>query len=151
MYAKITPEYAEYGDFVSSLPTPSLPTERRFGALFTLVFAALGLYGHFYKGWGSGVVVGLFVASLVVALVTLLAPRLLAPFNKAWFQLGQLMGKVVSPIVLGVIFFLLLTPVGLITRLFGRDELRLKRKPVSSYWVDRSPPGPAGDTFKNQF
>ena len=136
---------------MSSMPIPSLPTERRFGTLFILVFAALGLYGHFYKGWDAKVVVGLFTASLIVALATLFAPRLLAPFNTAWFQLGQLMGKIVSPIVLGAIFFLMLTPIGLITRLFGRDELRLKRKSVASYWVDRDPPGPAGDTFKNQF
>ena len=134
-----------------SVSSPTLPSERRFGALFTVVFSLAGIYGHFVKDWSSEVVIGLFVASLVVAVVAIVIPAALAPFNKAWFQLGLLMGKVVSPIVLGVIFFLLLTPVGLITRLFGRDELRLKRKPVSSYWVDRSPPGPAGDTFKNQF
>ena len=61
------------------------------------------------------------------------------------------MGKVVSPLVLGVIFFLLISPVALIGRLFGRDELRLKKANSNSYWIDRVPPGPAGDTFKNQF
>jgi hypothetical protein len=66
-------------------------------------------------------------------------------------KLGELMGKVVSPLVLGVIFFVLLTPVGLIGRLLGRDELRLKRTNSESYWIDRVPPGPAGDSFKNQF
>ena len=83
--------------------------------------------------------------------MTLAAPRLLAPFNLAWFKLGLLMGKVVSPIVLGIIFFVLLTPVAVIGRLFGRDELRLKRKAVQSYWIERVPPGPDGDSFKNQF
>jgi hypothetical protein len=84
--------------------------------------------------------------------MTLVMPRLLAPLNKAWFQIGELMGKLVSPIVLGVIFFLIITPVGLLGRLFGRDELRLKRRrQAASYWVERQPPGPTGDSFKNQF
>ena len=129
---------------------PKLPSERRFGALFTLVFVALGAWGH-HKGWGSVASNVWFVAAAVVALVTLTAPRLLAPFNVAWFKLGLLMGKVVSPIVLGIIFFVILTPVAIAGRLFGRDELRIKRNAVQSYWIDRVPPGPDGDSFKNQF
>ena len=89
--------------------------------------------------------------AVMVALVTSAAPKLLAPFNRAWFALGQLMGRVVSPIVLGAIFFLILTPVALIMRLFGRDELRLKRKASDSYWVDRHHDTPAAESFKNQF
>ena len=134
-----------------SVSSPTLPSERRFGALFTVVFSLAGIYGHFVKGWSSEVVIGLFVASLVVAVVAIVIPAALAPFNKAWFQLGLLMGKVVSPIVLGLIFFGMLTPVGIIGRLLGRDELRLKKAPVTSYWIDRAPPGPAPDSFKNQF
>lgn len=134
-----------------SASSPALPSERRFGALFTVVFSLAGIYGHFFKDWSSGVVVGLFVVSLIFAVVSLIAPAVLAPLNKAWFQLGLLMGKVVSPIVLGLIFFVLLTPVGVIGRLLGRDELRLKKAPVSSWWIDRDPPGPAPDSFKNQF
>ncbi len=129
---------------------PKLPSERRFGALFTLVFAALGVWGY-YKGWNPSASIAWITASAVIAIVTLAAPRLLAPFNLAWFKLGLLMGKVVSPIVLGVIFFVILTPVAVLGRLFGRDELRLKRRPVQSYWIDRVPPGPEGDSFKNQF
>ena len=134
-----------------SVSSPTLPSERRFGALFTVVFSLAGIYGHFVIGWSSEVVIGLFVASLVVAVVAIVIPAALAPFNKAWFQLGLLMGKVVSPIVLGLIFFGMLTPVGIIGRLLGRDELRLKKAPVTSYWIDRDPPGPAPDSFKNQF
>ncbi len=134
-----------------SVSSPTLPSERRFGALFTVVFSLAGIYGHFVKDWSSEVVIGLFVASLVVAVVAIVIPAALAPFNKAWFQLGLLMGKVVSPIVLGLIFFGMLTPVGIIGRLLGRDELRLKKAPVTSYWIDRDPPGPAPDSFKNQF
>ena len=112
-----------------SVSSPTLPSERRFGALFTVVFSLAGIYGHFVKDWSSEVVIGLFVASLVVAVVAIVIPAALAPFNKAWFQLGLLMGKVVSPIVLGLIFFGMLTPVGIIGRLLGREP----------------------DSFKNQF
>ena len=129
---------------------PKLPSERRFGTLFTLVFVVIGAWGH-YKGGNPAVSTAWFIVAAVVAVVTLAAPRMLAPFNLAWFKLGLLMGKVVSPIVLGVIFFVILTPVAVLGRLFGRDELRLKRKSVQSYWIDRVPPGPAGDSFKNQF
>jgi hypothetical protein len=66
-------------------------------------------------------------------------------------QLGALMGRVVSPLVLGTIFFLLITPISMLARLFGRDELRLKKIDTSSYWIARAPPGPDGDSFKNQF
>ena len=129
---------------------PKLPSERRFGALFTLVFAAIGAWGH-YKGVNPAASSAWLIAAAVVAVVTLAAPRLLAPFNLAWFKLGLLMGKVVSPIVLGIIFFVILTPVAVISRILGRDELRLKRKAVQSYWIERVPPGPDGDSFKNQF
>ncbi len=129
---------------------PKLPSERSFGFLFTVVFAGLGAY-YFYKGWAQSACVTWLAASLAVGLVTLCAPRMLAPFNKAWFLLGQLLGKIVSPVVLGIIFFCLLTPIAVITRLFGRDVLRLKRQAVSSFWVERIPPGPASDSFKNQF
>ena len=131
-------------------PSSTLPSERSFGLLFTAVFAGMGVYG-LYKGWILGAIVAWFIISLVVALVTVLAPRTLAPFNRAWFHLGQLLGKIVSPIVLGIIFYGLLTPVALIARAFGRDELKLRPRAVSSYWVERNPPGPASDSFKNQF
>lgn len=134
-----------------SLALPQkLPSERSFGFLFSVIFAGLGVYS-FYKGWTQSTGAAWLVASLIMGLVTLFAPRILVPFNKAWFLLGQLLGKIVSPIVLGIVFFGLLTPVAVITRLFGRDVLRLKRHAVSSFWVERTLPGPASDSFKNQF
>lgn len=127
-----------------------LPSVRSFGVLFTVVFAVLAVYGYI-KGWGQGTWISLAALGVLTALTTLLFPGLLAPFNKGWFLLGNLLGKIVSPIVLGLIFFLILSPVGLVTRVYGRDALRLKRQRVSSYWIDRTPPGPAPDSFKNQF
>jgi len=129
---------------------PKLPSNRSFGFLFSAVFAVTGIYG-FYKDWNQCTWGACLIACAVVGLITLLTPRLLAPFNRAWFFLGQLLGKIVSPVVLGIIFYGLLTPVGFVARLFGRDELRLKRQSVTTYWIDRVPPGPAADSFKNQF
>ncbi len=127
-----------------------LPSERSFGLLFTAVFAGLAGYG-LYAGWRAGVPLALGAASALTAAVTLAAPRWLAPFNRLWFKLGELLGRIVSPLVMGIIFFGLITPLAVFGRLRGRDELRLRRRPLPSYWVDRDPPGPGGDSFKNQF
>lgn len=128
----------------------NLPSNRNFGLLFAGVFALLSAYAA-YQNAEAFKVYGWLIAGIVVGLVAIAAPGLLAPLNKAWMKLGELMGRVVSPLVLGVIFFVLITPVALVTRLFGRDELRLKKTDASSYWIERAPPGPAGDSFKNQF
>jgi Na+/H+-dicarboxylate symporter len=127
-----------------------LPSSRNFGFLFAGFFALLSAYAA-YHGADAFKVYGWLIAGMAVGLVAVAAPGLLTPFNKAWMKLGELMGKVISPLVLGVIFFVLITPIALLTRLFGRDELRLKRTNTQSYWIDRTPPGPAGDSFKNQF
>ncbi len=128
----------------------SLPSNRSFGFLFAGVFALLSAYAA-YQGADVNKVYGWLIAGVALGLLAVIAPGLLTPFNSAWMKLGELMGKVVSPLVLGIIFFVLITPIALVTRLFGRDELRLKKKITPSYWVDRAPPGPAGDSFKNQF
>lgn len=134
----------------STSTPPKLPSERSFGFMFVIIFAGVGLYGLF-KGWGSTTVSAFIGACLILAVVSVFVPRVLAPFNRAWFHLGQLLGKIVSPIVLGIIFYGLLTPVALISRIIKRDELKLKPRSVSSYWIERDPPGPACDSFKNQF
>ncbi len=127
-----------------------LPSERSFGLLFTVIFLLLAGYT-----WHSGsdslhtaiclVLAGAFLLS------GLLAPGLLTPLNKLWFQLGLAMGRIVSPIVLGVLFFIVITPVAIFMRIIGRDELKLKKQNVSSYWIERTPPGPEPESFKDQF
>jgi len=132
--------------------TQTLPSERSFGLLFGAVFALLAAYGWYFKGWSLVVALALVGVALVFVLLGFVAPKVLAPLNWLWFQLGELLGKIVSPVVLGAIFFLILTPVSLVARLFGRDALRLKRKASqTSYWLDRAPPGPEPESFKNQF
>jgi len=127
----------------------NLPTNRKFGWFFTAVFSAVAAYAH-WRGWGTIAPAALVSAILFVA-VTLLSPHLLSPLNRLWYGLGILLGKIINPIVLGLIFFVLITPVSLVTRLFGRDELKMKKRSVESYWTDRSPPGPPSDSFKNQY
>jgi hypothetical protein len=127
-----------------------MPSERKFGFLFAAIFCGLSIYAY-YKNWHALVVAAYFATGCILWLIALVMPGILAPLNKAWFWLGQTMGKIVSPVVLGIIFFLLITPIAALGRLFGRDELKLKRSPQESYWVERSPPGPDPDSFKNQF
>ena len=127
-----------------------LPSERSFGLLFTVIFLLLAGYT-----WHSGsdslhtaiclVLAGAFLLS------GLLAPGLLTPLNKLWFQLGLAMGRIVSPIVLGVLFFIVITPVAIAMRMVGRDALKLHKQKVDSYWIDRKPPGPEPESFKEQF
>lgn len=126
-----------------------LPSNRRFGFFFSAVFALAAAY-FLYKDNATLLRVfgGLFGATL---LTTLIKPGLLLPFNKLWMGIGYVIGRIVSPIVLGVIFFILMTPMGLVQRLFGRDELRLKPQDHASHWKVREPAGPEPASFKQQF
>jgi hypothetical protein len=124
-------------------------SNRSFGIVFTVVFLVIGLAplmsDETVRYWSLG------LATLCLA-VSLLRPALLAPFNKVWGRLGHILSRIVNPIVLGLMFFGVITPTGLIMRLAGKDILRLRlEKNQKSYWIDRTPPGPAPDTMKNQF
>ena len=116
--------------------------------LGAFLFAA-GIYAALYLNilW---TIIFIFLATLF-ALLALIAPARLALLNKLWFQLGLFLGRVVNPIVLGVIFFMFITPVAIITKLFGRDELLINKRTVSTYWLERKPIGPKPESFKNQF
>ena len=88
-------------------------------------------------------------AFLAAALVW---PGVLAPLNRLWTRFGLLLHRLVSPLVLGVMFFLVITPMGLVMRALGKDPLRLQRdRAARTYWIDRQPPGPAPDSLNNQF
>jgi len=124
-------------------------SDKSFGWTFTAVFA---LYGCLPLRKGGSVRVWALGISCGFLLVTLIRPEMLHRLNRAWMQLGYLLGRVVNPIVTGVLFFLLVSPVGLLLRLFGKDSLRLRWDPaMSSYWIERHPPGPAPSTMSNQF
>ena len=130
--------------------TPQLPSNKKFGFLFSGIFLAFSLYGYFKHE--SITFIGLpLLASGFFLVSSFFFQSLLGPLNKAWFLLGIGLGKVVSPIVLGIIFFGLITPIALIARLIGRDELKLKRPKTSSYWSEPIGSNSDADSFKNQF
>jgi saxitoxin biosynthesis operon SxtJ-like protein len=127
----------------------ALPSNRSFGWTFTAVFVAGGLY----SAWRGGPWMGALLAlALATAAVTITRERWLTPLNRAWMKLGELMGRVVSPVVLGAIFFGVFTPAAAIMRLAKRDAMcRRFDAAARSYWVKRDPPGPAETSFRDLF
>jgi hypothetical protein len=119
----------------------ALPSNRSFGWTFVGV---CGLGAILYP-WA------LALAALL-ALVTITRESWLTPLNRAWMRFGELLGRVVNPIVLGIIFFGVFTPVGLVMRAFGRDAMCRRFEPKApTYWVKREPPGPPEDSYRNMF
>jgi hypothetical protein len=124
-------------------------SNRSFGLVFAAFFALLAALG-FWRGTGRWPIwLPLACASLVLALA---APRLLAPLNWAWTKIGLLLHRIVSPVFLALLFYGCIAPVGFLMRLSGKDPLRLKYEPdAESYWIMRMPPGPAPQSFRDQF
>ena len=125
-----------------------LPSNRKFGFFFTFVFAVTAAY--FYNSTNMTWAYIFGAASLIFLVVTLVKDEILLPLNKLWMWFGLLLGIIVSPIVLGIIFFGLFTPIAFVMRLSGRDELRLKFSNKASHWISRSEPIKS-ESFKNQF
>jgi len=88
------------------------------------------------------------IISLIFLVLGLLNSKILTPLNKLWFKIGILLGKIVSPLIMGIIFFLVVTPIGLIIRFFGKDVLNLKYNNNKSYWIEKNGPK---SKMKNQF
>lgn len=130
-------------------PYRNMPTNRSFGFLFASIVFIFGLYSL----WRTATSFGwwLLALSFFIACVTIVRSVWLTPLNKLWFHLGVLLGRIFSPMVLGGMFFLLITPVGIFTRIFGRDVLRIKKPQVESYWLNRDPNDITSESFKNQF
>ena len=124
-------------------------SDRAFGLVFATVFLLIALYPLFFGAgirWWAAVVAAVFGACAVAV------PRLLAPLNRAWTRFGLVLHKIVSPVVLGIMFFGVILPTGLLMRLLGKDPLRLAFDPAApSYWITRQPPGPAPESFPDQF
>tara|TARA_B100001964_G_C14139421_1_gene556665 strand:+ start:101 stop:502 length:402 start_codon:yes stop_codon:yes gene_type:complete len=126
-----------------------LPSNRKFGFFFAAIFLILGSY-FFYKDFNK-LSVCFLILSILLILITFLKEDLLLPLNKLWLKLGLLLGKIISPIILGFIFFILFSPLGIIMKIFGRDVLRLKKHRRKTYWKNRKPVGPDRESFKYQF
>jgi uncharacterized membrane protein len=124
-------------------------SDRSFGVVFAVVFAFIGLWPFLFGGsvrWWSLAIAAVFVVLAAVR------PGLLAPLNRLWTKLGLLLNAIVSPLVMGLLFYVVFTPFALFMRLTGKDLLHLKRDPEAhSYWILREPPGPSPETIKNQY
>jgi len=119
----------------------SVGSERSFGIVFFVVFMIVGLWPLVHDGgvrWWSVVVGSGFL------LAGFLSPSLLKPLNILWFKFGMLIGRIVSPVVMGIIFFLTVVPTGLLFKLRRKDLLHLKPDPeLSSYWITRDTKTPS--------
>ncbi len=122
-----------------------ISSNRSFGIVFFIVFLIIALYplinGQDLRLWS-------LVVSLIFLVLGLLDSKVLAPLNKLWFKFGILLGKVIAPLIMGIIFFLVVTPIGYLMRLLGKDLLNLKYNKDKSYWIEKSGPK---SKMKNQF
>jgi hypothetical protein len=124
-------------------------SEKGFGIVFAVVFAVIALFPLLHGGgvrwWSAAVAAGFLVCGFAF-------PAVLRPLNRVWFKFGLLLHKIISPIIMGLLFYVTVTPIAVIMRLMGKDPLRLQFDPqATTYWIDRDPPGPAPETMKNQF
>ena len=120
-------------------------SNRSFGIVFFLVFLLISIYPLINN---ESIRIWSLVVSLIFLVLGIINSNLLLPLNKLWFKFGIFLGKIISPIIMGIIFFLVVTPIGLIMRLIGKDILNLKYSYYRSYWIEKTGPK---SKMKNQF
>ena len=129
---------SEYNDI-------KISSNRSFGVVFFIVFLLIALYpllnNNEIRLWS-------LIISVLFLILGILNSKILSPLNKVWFKFGLLLGKIISPIIMSVIFFLVVTPIGFIMKLLGKDLINLKFNNEKSYWIEKSGPK---SKMKNQF
>jgi hypothetical protein len=124
------------------------PSNRSFGLVLAAAFALLALWPvlrHRPIRWWA------LAISLFFLVPALVRPALLGRLNRLWMQLGIALGRIVSPVVTGILFFLVFTPIAYLSRR-NKDPLRLRFEPdAETYWLHRDPPGPPPESMANQF
>ena len=120
-------------------------SNRSFGIVFFVVFLLIGLYPLLKN---NDIRIWSLIISSAFLLLGLKNSKILTPLNILWFKFGMLLGKYVSPIVMGLVFFLVVTPTGIIMRILNKDLLQLKKKNINSYWIKRDN---QKSDMKNQF
>ena len=122
-----------------------LPSNRNFGIVFSIVFLIIALWPLLSQNdiriW-SLIIAGIF---LVLGLIN---SKLLLPLNKIWFKFGIFLGNFIAPIVMGIIYFMVVTPTGLIMKMLGKDLLNLKKNNKDTYWIEKDN---SNNDLKNQF
>ena len=112
-----------------------MSSNRSFGILFFLVFLLIGLWPLINQGNPRQIFI---IFSLIFLVLGILNSKILTPFNKLWIKFGEILGRVIAPIVMAIIYFIVLTPISLIVRLFGKDLLNLRFiKNKETYWINR--------------
>ena len=122
-----------------------LSSNKSFGIVFFIVFLLIGVYPLLK---GSDLRIWSLIISFIFLFLGLINSRILTPFNRLWFKFGLLLGKFISPIIMGIIFFIVVTPNGIIMRLFKKDLLNLKFNEKETYWIEKKGPK---SKMKNQF
>ncbi len=125
-------------------------SDRAFGLVFTVIFLLIALFPLLS---GQGIWKSAIVFSFAFGLAALTAPRILSPLNRLWTRFGLLLHKITSPIILGIIFFLVITPMGIIMRALRKNgplKMTMDHE-CQTYWIERTPPGPRHDSFTDQF
>ena len=123
----------------------NLPSNKNFGVVFFIVFLLIALYPLLKN---QEIRIWSLLISVIFLFLGLRNSAILTPLNKLWFIFGIFLGKIVSPFIMGIIFFLVVTPIGLLMRLFGEDLLNLKYNKNNTYWIEKKGPK---SLMKNQF
>lgn len=129
-------------------------SDRAFGVVFTVAACAFGIWLLRHDTVVAGLPAALFVLPVIAFFLaaTLVRPGLLSPLNRAWAAVGYLLQRVTNPLLLGIVFFTVILPTGLLMRAAGKDLLRLRRDTAAStYWLERRPPGPSPESMAQQF
>jgi large-conductance mechanosensitive channel len=124
-------------------------SNRSFGIVFTVVFSIIGLFPLI---GGTGPRLWALAIALLFLVAAFAFPKALAPLNRLWMRFGLLLHRIINPLIMALLFFVVVTPIALIMRILGKRPLLLKADPnASTYWIPREPPGPAPETMKQQF
>ena len=122
-----------------------ISSNRSFGIVFFIVFLLIALYpllkGNDLRIWS-------LIISFIFLALGFINSKILTPLNRLWFKFGLLLGKFISPLIMGIIFFVVVTPIGIIMRLLKKDLLNLEYNKKESYWIDKTGPK---SKMKNQF
>jgi hypothetical protein len=133
---------------VQSHRTVATSSDRAFGSTFAVIFVVVAIWPTFrhepLRTWALAI-------SIAFAALTIFAPRRLAPLKRLWLELGRTLHALVSPLIMGLLFFGAVAPIGALMRLFGRDPLLLRRDDRPTYWISREPHGPAAGSMRKQF
>ena len=122
-----------------------ISSNRSFGIVFFIFFLIIAIYPLLESG---GIRIWSFILSLIFLILGLINSEFLTPLNQLWFKVGLLLGKLISPIVMGLVFFIVVTPTGLIMKLLKKDILKLRKNSSKTYWVERPK---IKSEMKNQF